>query len=256
MIGISSPLFSVQPFDQILEEIVKAFKLWEIVAEIEHDLSKNESRIRNAIDSFDMKFQVHAPIADMNLGALTESAREASLNQMLSIMDISHRVGIETITVHPGMAIAYGENIKPKVREATRRSLRTLDKKMRDLNVRIALENMPPMDWSIGLDLPELLSMIEDTEIGICFDTGHANVAKTLESFLRGGYPLINVHIHNNHGEFDEHLVIDAGSIDIARVVDALRKFYSGNYIIEARTLLEGIESRDKLKTLLEKGDS
>jgi len=253
MIGISSPLFSVQPFDQILEEIVKAFKLWEVVAEIEHDISKNESKIHRAIDSFDMKFQVHAPIADVNLGASAEAVREASLNQMFSILDVCHRVGIGTVTVHPGMAIAYGENIKPKVREATRKSLQAIDKKMAELDVKVALENMPPMDWSIGLDLAELLSMIEGTEIGICFDIGHANVAKTLDSFLSAEYPLINVHIHNNNGEFDEHLVIDVGNIDMGKVLSELKKFYRGNYIIEARTLNEGIESRDKLETLLVK---
>ncbi|MEM3038385.1 MAG: sugar phosphate isomerase/epimerase family protein [Thermoplasmata archaeon] len=243
----------MQPFDQILEEIVKAFKLWEVVAEIEHDLSKNESKIRNAIESFDMKFQVHAPIADINLGALAETLREASLSQLFSILSVCQRVGIGIVTIHPGMAIAYGENIKPKVREATAKSLKAIDKKMAEFDVKIALENMPPMDWSIGQDLGELLSMIEGTEIGICFDTGHANVAKTLNSFLSAGYPLVNVHVHNNTGEFDEHLVIDAGTVDMAMVIDELRRFYSGNYIIEARTLNEGIESRDKLKILLGK---
>ena len=251
MIGISSPVFSIVPFDQIFEEIVKEFRLWEIVAEFEHGIARNESKIREGIESFGMKFQIHAPIADVNIGAVVETLREAALKELSSLMEACHRVGIDIVTVHPGMAIAYGENIKPKVREATARSLRALDRKMEELSLKLALENMPPADWSIGMDLKELLSMTEGTGIGICFDTGHANVAKTVDSFLKGGYPLINVHVHNNTGAFDEHLVIDKGNMDTQKVIDALRKFYDGNYIIEARTLQEGLESRDKLRVLL-----
>lgn len=251
MIGISSPVFSIAPFDQIFEDIVKEFRLWEIVAEFEHGIARNASKIREGMDSFGMKFQVHAPIADINIGAVVESLREAALRELFSLLEACGRIGIEMITLHPGMAIAYGENIKPKVRAATAESLRAIDKKMEELSLKVALENMPPADWSIGLDLEELLAMTEGTGIGICFDTGHANVAKTVDSFLHGDYPLFNVHIHNNTGAFDEHLVIDRGSMDIKQVVDSLRKFYDGNYIIEARTLQEGIESREKLRGLL-----
>jgi len=252
MIGISSPVFSFLPFDQIFEEIVKEFKLWEIVSEFEHELSKNEDKISYGMDSYDMKFQVHAPIADMNLGAPDEKMREASLSILFKIIESCSRISIDVITVHPGMAIAYGNNLKPKVKEATLRSLKEIDKKTRDLNVKIALENMPPADWSIGLDLKELLSMIEGTEIGICFDTGHANVAHSVETFLTDGYPLLNLHIHNNNGDFDEHLVVNSGSLDISAVVATLKKFYEGNYVIEARNYQEGIESRDYLRKLLD----
>lgn len=251
MIGISSPTFSFVPFDQVFEEVVKEFKLWEIVAEFEHDLPKNEAKISQGMKSFDMKFQVHAPIADMNLGAPVDNIREASLKELFSILESCRRLDIELITIHPGMAIVYGENIKPKVKAATSKSLKAIDRKMRELNLKIALENMPPADWSIGLDLNELLTMIAGTEIGICFDTGHANVARTVDTFLKEGYPLINVHIHNNTGAFDEHLVIDKGSLKMGKVIDALKKFYSGSYIIEARTFQEGIESRNQLKKLL-----
>ncbi|MDH4122837.1 MAG: sugar phosphate isomerase/epimerase [Thermoplasmata archaeon] len=252
MIGISSPTFSFAPFDQVLERIAKEFELWEIVAEFEHILDKNEERISYASDSYDIKFQAHAPIADMNIGSPVENIREASLKELFSLIDACDRLSIDLLTLHPGMAIAYGEELKPKVRDATRQSLKQIDRKLQDLNVRVALENMPPADWSIGYDLKELLLMIEGTKIGICFDTGHANVAHTVDTFVRDDYPLINIHIHNNSGLFDEHLILDKGSLDLKSVVSRLKKFYEGNYVIEARTLEEGMESRDILRNMLD----
>lgn len=252
MIGISSPTFSFAPFDQVLEELVKEFKLWEIVAEFEHSLPANEPRISRAKESYGMEFQVHAPIADLNIGCPAENLRGAAVKEIFSLMEACDRLSIEVITLHPGMAVAYGENIKPKVREATRRSLKEIDRKQKDLNVKMALENMPPADWSIGFDLSELLNMLEGTDIGICFDMGHANVAHTVDTFLKDGYKLLNVHAHNNSGSWDEHLVINKGSLDISSVIAFLKKKYNGNYIIESRNPQEGIESRDLLKKLLE----
>ena len=251
MIGISSPTFSFLPFDQVLEELVKDFKLWEIVAEFEHNLPANEAKISYARDSYGMKFQVHAPIADLNIGCPAGNLREAAVKEIFTLMDACDRLSIDIITFHPGMAVAYGENIKPKVREATKISLKEIDRKQKDLHVKMALENMPPADWSIGYDLHELLTMLDGTDIGICFDTGHANVAHTIDTFLNDDYKLLNVHIHNNSGSWDEHLVINKGSMDIASVIASLSKHYNGNYVIESRNPQEGIESRDILKKLL-----
>jgi sugar phosphate isomerase/epimerase len=253
LIGISSPNFSFSPFNEVLERIRKHFDLWEIISDLEHDLSKLEGDISYAMDSYGIKFQVHAPIADLNIGSPAARSRKFSLDEILGLIDTCERLSIETLTIHPGAAIAYGDEVKERVRNATKESLKAIDRKIIGMSLKVALENMPPASWSIGYDLKELLSMIDGTNIGICFDTGHANIAGSIDGFLRENRRLANVHLHNNDKSFDQHMPLDSGSLDIESIVVALRKFYSGNYIIEARDLDEGIHSKKCLEKWLER---
>jgi len=251
-IGISSPSFSFAPFNEALERVRKHFDLWEIVSDLEHDLPKLEGDISYAMDSYGIKFQVHAPIADLNIGSPATRSRKFSLDEILGLIDICERLSIKTLTIHPGVAIAYGDEVKERVRSATKESLKAIDRKVNGMSLKVALENMPPASWSIGYDLKELLSMIDGTSIGICFDTGHANIAGSVDDFLRENRRLVNVHLHNNDRSSDQHMPLDAGSLDIESIVGTLRKFYSGNYIIESRDLDEGIHSKKCLEKWLE----
>ena len=251
-IGISSPSFSFAPFNEALERVRKHFDLWEIVSDLEHDLPKLEGDISYAMDSYGIKFQVHAPIADLNIGSPATRSRKFSLDEILGLIDICERLSIKTLTIHPGVAIAYGDEVKERVRSATKESLKAIDRKVEGMSLKVALENMPPASWSIGYDLKELLSMIDGTSIGICFDTGHANIAGSIDDFLRENRRLVNVHLHNNDRSSDQHMPLDAGSLDIESIVSTLRKFYSGNYIIESRDLDEGIHSKKCLEKWLE----
>ena len=252
MIGISSPSFSLIEFDDMLEKIRKEFELWEVVAELDHDLPAIEEGVKYAMDSYGMKFQVHAPIADLNIGSPSERMRAHSLEELLMLMQTCERLSIPMITIHPGSAVAYGDNVKSRVREATRLSMKIIDRAIDGMSLKVAIENMPPGTWSICYDVGELISMVEGTRIGICFDTGHAHVAGTIDGFLRERERILNIHIHNNDGTSDQHLAMDKGTIDLKPIVGALSRKYRGNYIIEANNLREGIESKKILEGWLE----
>ena len=94
MIGISSPSFSLIEFDDMLEKIRKEFELWEVVAELDHDLPAIEEGVKYAMDSYGMKFQVHAPIADLNIGSPSERMRAHSLEELLMLMQTCERLSI------------------------------------------------------------------------------------------------------------------------------------------------------------------
>jgi sugar phosphate isomerase/epimerase len=244
MIGISSPSFSFLDFEEMLEKIRKEFELWEVVAELDHDLPAIEEGVKYAMDSYGMKFQVHAPIADLNIGSPSDRMRARALEELLMIMQTCERLSIQMITIHPGAAVAYGEDVKSRVREATRASIKIIDRAIEGMSLKVALENMPPGTWSICYDIDELKSMVEGTRIGICFDTGHAHVAGTIDGFLREREMILNVHLHNNDKTSDQHLALDKGTIDLKPIVGTLSRKYRGNYIIEANNLREGIESK------------
>jgi sugar phosphate isomerase/epimerase len=117
--------------------------------------------------------------------------------------------------------------------------------------VTIALENMPANINATCTSPEELLRVLDGTELGICFDVGHANTTGNIDTFLPLAHRFINVHLHNNGGQWDEHNVIDDGSADVAKVVSALKGSYKGNIVIESTDLETGIISKGKLEALL-----
>jgi sugar phosphate isomerase/epimerase len=80
--------------------------------------------------------------------------------------------------------------------------------------VTIALENTPGGEAS-----PEALrKFIAETrlhDLRLCFDTGHAHMEEGVpKSFELMRELVITTHVHDNHGEKDEHLLPYQGSID------------------------------------------
>ena len=70
---------------------------------------------------------------------------------------------------------------------------------------------------------------------GICIDTGHRNLCGDPVDALRiAGSHLITLHIQDNHGEQDEHLLPDLGQIDWTGVSQALKDIdYQGVFMYE-----------------------
>jgi len=85
-------------------------------------------------------------------------------------------------------------------------------------SVRIALENGP-----MNL-LEQVLEMMADHpaagQLGICIDTGHANMHRNklkspaLEFIRHFRHHLIHLHLHDNGGEKDDHRIPGQGTID------------------------------------------
>jgi sugar phosphate isomerase/epimerase len=114
---------------------------------------------------------------------------------------------------------------------------------------------MPIKQWTLGNTAYEILEMIEQTELGICFDVGHAYIMDEVENFLDHVKKFKNVHFHDNSGKRDEHLVLGQGTIDFPYVIERITKEYSGDIIIESNNLEEGIKSKVILQKLLDKRD-
>jgi len=88
--------------------------------------------------------------------------------------------------------------------------------------VTVALENTPG-----GEATPEALcKFIAETrlrDLRLCFDTGHAHMEEGVQkSFETMRELVITTHVHDNHGEKDEHLLPYQGTIDWEAAVKVL----------------------------------
>ena len=251
MISVSSTTFCAQNIEDTLREVSKEFDHWEIFSEGEHYLQNVLSRFGAAAPSYKMKYSIHAPICDVNLAALSERMREASTMEMMATMEQAISMEVKLITIHPGvhsMAIA-GQEEKSIAR--AKKSLRTLDRVTSEYGIKIALENMPSFQFFLGRTAQELKELVDGTDIGICYDIGHANTTGQIDAIPELlGDRILNIHIHDNNGKTDEHLTIGEGNIDFQKVLGKLTK-YKGNYVIESKSLASAVESKKKLKAML-----
>jgi sugar phosphate isomerase/epimerase len=119
-----------------------------------------------------------------------------------------------------------------------------------EFNVTLALENMPKMWISLCHDANQMMELVNGTEIKLCFDIGHANISGTITDILELKENFANIHMHDNLGDRDYHLVLGEGNIDIPGILKQLSG-YKGDYIIESTNLNEGIQSKLILEKML-----
>ena len=71
-----------------------------------------------------------------------------------------------------------------------------------------------------------------------------------MESFLKLTDRMIHTHVHDNHGERDEHLPVGNGTVPWKKVIAAFNG-YKGRIVTESRSLEEGQRSVNRLKKLM-----
>ena len=238
-------------FEEVIAEVSKVFDHWEIVSEAEHRLQPLAARFADLMPSYKLSYSIHAPISDINIGSLNDRIREDSVIELLSLAETAVSLNIDTITIHPGitpMAVPYMEE---KAAEKARRSLGSIDRISSEYGVRIAVENMPAFPFMLGRTAEELKYLLEGTNLGFCLDIGHANNTEQIDEIISEFRDrFINIHIHDNNGEHDEHLTLGEGSIDFKSVLSKLAN-YQGNFIIESKSFPSAVESQDYLRPLL-----
>jgi sugar phosphate isomerase/epimerase len=101
-----------------------------------------------------------------------------------------------------------------------RKSLEQLEPFVRTRGVRIAIENTNNFDA-----IAQLLSEYDANYLGLCYDSGHGNMSKTgLEHLEILKDSLISVHLHDNDGSSDQHMLPFSGTTDwrrLARIIAA-----------------------------------
>jgi sugar phosphate isomerase/epimerase len=251
MIGVGSPAFCQTPFMNMAELISEKFTLWEILSEGEDRLELARDGIKYARDSLGMKFQVHAPLSDVNIGSVHEPMRLAAVNEIKETVLMCHQLEIPLVTVHPGFVKGVAFLNKTWALETTKASVKEIASFASNHSVRVVIENLPANVNGTCTSASELIEVVEGTGLGICFDVGHANTANQVDEFLKHVDRFGNVHLHNNDGQWDQHNIIDDGSADLLKVVSTLKMSYKGNIIIESTDLESGAESKRILEKLL-----
>jgi sugar phosphate isomerase/epimerase len=250
MIAISCPGFCMTPFNDMLEAISPHFKSWEIIAEGMHAMPEIRKDIRRAKESYDLEFAVHAPFSDLNIASLNPQIRENSMAQIFKAIRICNDLDIRLVTLHPGHKSPLGAYFLDRIKETNKKSLIEIDRAGEEYGVVLALENIPKMWVSLCSNAQEMKELIEGTNLKICFDVGHAHISGAIDGFLELKEDFVNLHLHDNNGDKDKHLVLGEGNIDLKEILKEL-KGYEEDFVIESTSLEDGIKSKAVLIEIL-----
>jgi sugar phosphate isomerase/epimerase len=204
--------------------------------------------IASALDAHSLDIICHLPTF-VSTADLTDSLREASLQEMFHSLEVAVELGCQKVVLHPGHIGGLGVYVKETALARANDSLASIINRAQALGLCVCLENMFPKCRAFfqPVDFVEILQKFPDLKLTL--DTGHANIdspdgRRILEFIEKFGHRIGHLHVSDNYGERDDHVAVGAGTIDFAKVVEALKKWgYDDTATLEIFT-----EDRQALK--------
>ena len=209
-LGISSNCLMKQTLFSALEVLSSITDYVEIMSACGHSLPE----YAEAAESFSLRYSVHSPTSDGNIAEPFEKIRQASLAVIRESADAADALGAETLVIHPGFCLEP-ERFRDS-EKALIKSISDLGKMQEEFSVRFVMENLGSWDCC-HFRFPAFADVVSDAGLGFCLDVGHANLNAALPGFLEKNP--VHVHLHDNHGGWDEHAALGDGDIDFSRVL-------------------------------------
>ncbi|WP_459129904.1 sugar phosphate isomerase/epimerase family protein [Guggenheimella bovis] len=163
--------------------------------------------------------------------------------RLKKLIKLSGELGVRTLVIHPYHGAARflkdGKFFLPR--------FKALVECAENSGVTLALENLS--EFQI---IRDVLSEISSDSLGFCFDSGHANVHLPRDFSLLSEFPtrLAALHLHDNGGYFDEHLLPLSGSVPWDDFTKALGKTsFQGSILLESISPNPGIDVKSYLST-------
>jgi len=248
--SFSSSKLVDRPFDWAYQLEDLGYTGWEIVNEGRQKLTpENLVDAMKIADTTSLIITIHLPYSDLNLASLNQPIWIETVRQMKSCLELASSFA-RLAVVHPGHLSPLGMQMPDAAWTQNILGLREICDHARDLDMRIAVENMVNMPALLGRRPEEIRGMIETVDrenLGFILDVGHANTNGNVEQFLELKDLVIHVHFHDNHGERDEHLPVGNGTVPWSKVAATLKN-YQGRIVTESRSLEEGQRSLRRIK--------
>jgi sugar phosphate isomerase/epimerase len=234
--GLSTSLFAEERLNShILDKILAAgLHDFEIMAARQHLDYHDPNQVRDVAQWFSdhavTLHSLHAPLfSDWNWGRsggllisvayLERRLRIASMDEIKRAIEVAELLPFRYLVLHLGLP--YEEYDLSKF-DAAFTSIEHLNIFAKERGAQILLENIPS-----ELSTPEhILLFLHYTrlDLKVCFDTGHAHMAGGVQPAFRTLHERIAaMHVHDNHGEKDEHLLPYEGEIDWAQAIPDFR---------------------------------
>lgn len=202
----------------------------------------NAKRILENTQKKGVKFvQAHSPSG--NALSKNQSSVDELVRVTIRSIDVCGILGIPNIVVHAGMCLGIS---KEEYFEKNREFFKKLLPAMERNNVNVLCENSTRKNMgdiyftNTGADMKEFIEYINHPLFHGCWDTGHGNCEGTQYNEIATiGSDLYALHVNDNCGGGDEHLLPFFGTMNLDEIMNALIDIeYKGYFTFEANSAL------------------
>jgi sugar phosphate isomerase/epimerase len=255
--------FPIKPILDELEEIAAlGFEFMELSMDPPQahytTIRQIKKSITQALKFHSMKLICHLPTF-VSTADLTDSIRNASLQEMFSSLEVASELEAQKVVLHPGHIGGMGVFVMDIALKNAVESLEAIIVKAERLGLCICLENMFPKCQAF-FEPNDFFNIFERfPKLKLTLDTGHANIGsqdgqRIFEFIKHFGRRIGHLHVSDNLGKRDDHLPIGAGKLDFSRIVKALKDLHYDDTVTleifsEDRSQLR--KSRDSFQAML-----
>ncbi len=182
----------------------------------------------------------------------TERIRRVdAVDEVKRALEVAERIPFRYLVQHMGHGRQMAD---PRKFDAAFNSLELLVVFAKQRGVTIALENTPG-ELGSPASLEQFIRETHLRELRLCFDIGHAHIEAGVEpSFEIMRERVATTHLHDNHGEKDEHLLPYEGTIDWDA---ALRAFSAAPeplpLVLELKEQAGGAPALDEIRAVFDR---
>ena len=202
-----------------------------------HDLDNQIDEINNLLTTSNLKVCNFIPAQFRYPSILcseNEQVRRESIAYIESAMDNAIKIGSPSISLCPGMVL-FDREID-NGRKQLIKSFQELSERNSNRNLLLLIEPAHRFETNLILTIEDCLRMIDEQkfeQIGILLDTGHCHING--EDFRKvidrcKGVPL-HIHIDDNFGDSDSHLIPGKGNADLISLAESLTATSYQGYI-------------------------
>ncbi|WP_205387575.1 sugar phosphate isomerase/epimerase family protein [Thermus caldifontis] len=182
--------------------------------------------LRATGEALGVGFTLHLPFVEMNPASLIPSVRALAEERLKRALEFGEALGAKVGVLHTGQVPVRHPMALSLAREALEKTLSSL----LPLPFPVALENLALSEEDLLRGPEELKALLERfPQYGFCLDVGHALVELGPQGpFLYWealGNRLLHLHLHDNHGQRDDHLPVGTGRVPWERLAPYLKAF-------------------------------
>ncbi len=171
------------------------------------------------------------PDVDYDIAALNQKNREKTLTEIFFLIKLLSNLGGKYFVVHPGTILEAGRFTEEYIANSIG-SLKIMIVYARELGVEVLVENPPPPELGSSVEIMRrIFNGLKDYRPSFCFDIGHAFISSDgIDGFLTIDKSPLELHISDNHGEKDEHLLPGEANLNLKATIEGLKKRFGDEF--------------------------